>query len=480
MHVDIAPNMRAHGVVIGVSLVLLLTSGCATSPFNWAWASRNMPLTEPGKTRTRATLQIEGGDLRGSSHFVGIALSGGGSRAAAFSGFVLAELEKAEILKETHAISTVSGGSLAGAAYLLTPPGEWTSERVHKLFARNFQFQWFARWFLPWHAVRYWFTGFDRSDIMALIFDDLIFKQSTFTDLGLDKARPRLLINATSFVRSEREPDWQPFVFTEEEFGKLGADLASYPIAWAVMASGAFPGAFHNVTLRDYKQGNETDESRYHHLFDGGAVDNLGVTTLIRLVTNAFLKYLSLRPAMRPGPFLQCTLIIVDAHTIPPANVYEDRTRWPDTRAFFDFVLDRNYLESVSVLLSEHRQKILEKFNQRKTVYVSDPRVEHTGEIMGECLVWHIALSSLYDERFQRPDLAEAVNKIPTLYALSSEEAMCLQEAAGTLVRTTQEGLCGPDGRLRRTKCLEDPPVRLCKKNPNEKLDQLDRYSSAP
>ena len=45
------------------------------------------------------------------------------------------------------------------------------------------------------------------------------------------------------------------------------------------MASGAFPGAFHNVTLVDFSR-----PDRYQHLFDGGPSDNLGVHTLLRVI----------------------------------------------------------------------------------------------------------------------------------------------------------------------------------------------------
>ena len=50
---------------------------------------------------------------------IGLALSGGGYRAAAFHLGVLKKLKELNILDKIDIISTVSGGSIIGAYYLL-------------------------------------------------------------------------------------------------------------------------------------------------------------------------------------------------------------------------------------------------------------------------------------------------------------------------------------------------------------------------
>ncbi|HET7507844.1 MAG TPA: patatin-like phospholipase family protein, partial [Solirubrobacterales bacterium] len=50
---------------------------------------------------------------------LGIALSGGGFRAAFFHVGVLARLAELDLLRELEVISCVSGGSIAGALYYL-------------------------------------------------------------------------------------------------------------------------------------------------------------------------------------------------------------------------------------------------------------------------------------------------------------------------------------------------------------------------
>lgn len=58
--------------------------------------------------------------------FVGLAISGGGSRAAAFGMAVLEQLKEIGILQHVTAISTTSGGGLAGAYYATKGAGiDW-------------------------------------------------------------------------------------------------------------------------------------------------------------------------------------------------------------------------------------------------------------------------------------------------------------------------------------------------------------------
>ena len=89
--------------------------------------------------------------------------------------------------------------------------------------------------------LRYWLTDFDRSDIMKGVFDDILFEKKTFGDMPA--GGPKILINATSLTTGRQ------FRFTDQDFKTLQSRLDTYPISHAVMASGAFPGAFNNVTF---------------------------------------------------------------------------------------------------------------------------------------------------------------------------------------------------------------------------------------
>jgi predicted acylesterase/phospholipase RssA len=65
---------------------------------------------------------------------LGIALSGGGSRAAAFHRGTIRALHDLRLLKEVDVVSTVSGGSVFGAAWICSElAGETTEQFLSRL-----------------------------------------------------------------------------------------------------------------------------------------------------------------------------------------------------------------------------------------------------------------------------------------------------------------------------------------------------------
>jgi predicted acylesterase/phospholipase RssA len=290
--------------------------------------------------------------------FVGVALSGGGSRAASFSAAVLEELHRLGILQHVAAISSVSGGSLANAYYGVAKPAtdEHWREMRHRM-GQNFFTRWLVSFFYPQNIVRYWFTDFDRSDIMAAVFDGSLYTRRTFAALG--PHGPKIFINATALSLPSKR-----FVFSQENFDhRLRSDLAAYPLARAVMASGAFPAAFHNVTLRNYAPqvmvAPETaagpppeSRERWEHLFDGGPTDNLGVETLIVAAQNF---YRSPARASRPRG---CLFVIVDSDTGDESYRVGFQS---DTRGLVDFIVDRNAVAAVNALMHNRRLDLLHR-----------------------------------------------------------------------------------------------------------------------
>src|SRR2546425_222451 len=171
---------RADGMRRSALPVLaLLLSACTLVPW---WASVN----RDGRDNATVAAVTLSADAFRDGMFVGLALSGGGSRAANFGAAVMLELAELGALDRVDAISSVSGGSLAAAYYMLQ--GErgiaFTRREVDARFARDFQLRWLVRWFDPRNALRYWFTAFDRSDIMVQVFDANLFHGATFADLG--------------------------------------------------------------------------------------------------------------------------------------------------------------------------------------------------------------------------------------------------------------------------------------------------------
>ncbi|HWE03536.1 MAG TPA: patatin-like phospholipase family protein [Tepidisphaeraceae bacterium] len=236
--------------------------------------------------------------------FVGLALSGGGSRSANFAAASMFQLQRAGLLQHVDYISSVSGGSLA-AAFYCAHDKEWNPADVQQALSRSFATDLILRSLDPLNMMAYSFTDWDRSDVLAGIFQEELFSRDgralTFADLRSD--RPRLLINATDLQSGRR------FVFCNESFDEINSDLCKYPLAYAVAASSAVPVVLHPVTLRDYA----TTFRQYRHLIDAGVAENLGVQTLVETY-NAQIT--AARAAGRPDPYPHgAVYIVINAQT---------------------------------------------------------------------------------------------------------------------------------------------------------------------
>jgi len=385
--------------------------------------------------------------------FVGIALSGGGSRAANFSAAVLLELQDLGFLQTASAISSVSGGSVTAAYYGLfgNQDSQWNPKRVREALVSDFQTNWVLRWFAPHHVVRYWLTDFDRSDIMKRVFDDYLFKGRPFKAMGA--GRPRIFINATSRVTVDG------YVFTDQGFQELGSCLADYPVSHAVMASAAFPGAFQNVTLEDYRRERKGKGRYFDHLYDGGPTDNLGVETLRRTVQ----RLLKTSSAAKPK---RCFFFIVDAYTTPGRP---DLATERDTRTVIDYIVDTNAIAATDALLANRRSDVLGEIGFEDTEIglrpfqtFSVPADDETdGEPSIPCAAWHLTFQRLIlagqpEARLspepktlqEMHDVGRAVNRIRTRFNLRgpgdySEQALqdLLFRAAFLVVNRDTESL---------------------------------------
>lgn len=243
----------------------------------------NVPLERRVLNHTRASMALPAAAGAASrpagrgrtGYFVGVAISGGGSRSANFAAACMLQLQRLGLLQKADYISSVSGGSLTAALYCVSDDREWNPESAQRALTYPFASEAIGRWLAPWTAMATWFTDYDRTDIFAGVFQDRLFSREgralTFADLRAD--RPRLLINATDLQSGHK------FIFCDESFDELNSDLGRYPIAWACAASAAVPVLLHQVTLRDYS----TIFKQYRHFIDGGIVDNLGIQSLVEV-----------------------------------------------------------------------------------------------------------------------------------------------------------------------------------------------------
>ncbi len=368
--------MNFYNPLILVSLLLFL-GGCATTA-----RITNAPVSEQLPTnRQQITTGLKG--QRSDDAFFFISLSGGGTRAAAFSYGVLQELRdttyinygvKRRLLDEVDYISSVSGGSFTAAYYGLF--GDRIFEDYESVFLRqNVQKTLIGSVLNPINWLRGLFTGFSRTEMAINYYDTNIFQGGSFNDI-FERDGPFIEINATDLGIGAR------FSFTRERFNMLCSDVGSFKVARAVAASSAVPVAFAPITLKNYDTCTDRDPDWYTpdhvnfedstrmgavltaytsyqdkqgrpfiHLVDGGITDNLGIRALydrVELMGGAR----NMARALKNLP-KYIVIIIVNAET-RPENPMDSRDTIPSSIQVVDAVssaqIGRYNVESLALL----------------------------------------------------------------------------------------------------------------------------------
>jgi len=293
--------MDVKGVLFAASLFLISVFGCIHPTYN-VKEDGQMPEPRPSVQQDNNTL-------------VFIALSGGGTRAAAMSWKVLEVLKgipfeyqvkgkkfSSNLAHEIDYISGISGGSFTAAAWCLFKKD---MNHFNDIFIkRNIQAELIWGIFLPpWHLYKLISPYYDRMHMAAELYDETVFDKKTFGDLP---SHPVLWINATDLALGRR------FTYTKKCFDMLHSNLLKYPIGYACAASSAFPILLSPMTLINYEGSDDpgkeikyqmakrnrrknvesdyycktrdffNDKSnRYIHLADGGLVDNQGLQIII-------------------------------------------------------------------------------------------------------------------------------------------------------------------------------------------------------
>lgn len=213
---------------------------------------------------------------------IGLALSGGGSRAIAFHLGVLKALNELGILSQISAISTVSGGSVIGALWVCHEgPFEDFESECRTLLAMGFERGLIRRLlslkpFPLAKALRLFFSAYSRVDLLAEHFDAELFHGRTLSSIP---KHPVLIINATELNTGKN------YKFGREVMGAYTTGPVSTEgvlVATAVAASAAYPVFLPTLA---FKTSQPLSQSKapppYACLTDGGVYDNLGATTLL-------------------------------------------------------------------------------------------------------------------------------------------------------------------------------------------------------
>jgi len=327
---------------------LLALAGCASRPLNppIAQADPNGGYrfeTRVGKDKERENLIV-------------LALSGGGTRAAAFSYGVLEYLRRTEmvtaqgktirLLDVVDVITGVSGGSFTALAYGLYGD-QLFDDYEQRFLKRNVQGEIVSRVFSPAHWGTLGGAATGRSEVAAQLYDEILFNRATFADLQRGNG-PLIVASATALSTGAR------FTFTQRQFDVICSDLGAVPLSRAAAASSAVPVVLSPVTLDNHggRCGTEPsallkpfldadepprpaaravrtlraeedfrDSTRrpFLHLVDGGVSDNVGM----RGVLDTLEISEALNEAGRPSPLdgkRRVIVFIVNSVSSPPTD----------------------------------------------------------------------------------------------------------------------------------------------------------------
>jgi len=214
--------------------------------------------------------------INGEEKRLGLALSGGGFRAAAFHLGTFRKLKQLGLLDKIDLLSCVSGGSIAGAFLC----ANWDAPQVLDRLETYLRTKSIAVSSVVGGLLNPFTT---RLEELAKTYDRDLFGGATLASL---KDGPRIYLNATNLATGNM------FFFVagggkDEEMGEheLGqSDASTVKISEAVAASSAFPPVFPPLQLgQDRFQSDLVD---YVTLTDGGVYDNLGVNPLLRIARN--------------------------------------------------------------------------------------------------------------------------------------------------------------------------------------------------
>jgi len=422
-----------------------------------------------------------------SDVLIGVALSGGGSRAALFGAVgleALAQLrvgaDQRSLLDQVSYISSVSGGSVAASYFAMKKPmagkqalnnnGLLTQEyhvffeQYREAMSQNFQRSFELRQFFN---IR-WFNPTKRATSLAEVLDDRFLGHMTLNDLykrEVQRDSPRLLLNSTLYNNGRRfvvttlpqeafdyaflkklrneletkgiqrtqfppslqkaEEEFRPMSFFSTE---IAADPRRVSLAKAVAASASFPPIIGPVTVQ--VEGTE----RYWHVGDGGLFDNQGTESLAQVL----LKKLE------DGKAKRALIIALDSsYPFSSGNAQLDRMQ----KGFFVFLEDPARIVGVMEQRANAYQAMVWHILQNIRVLLPDEKTIKIIVLRHTDAEWDKDLHDLPEVcKDENPKLnshaaiTQRLAQIPTLFKFGSEcDRQLLMTAAEKVVSQRKE-----------------------------------------
>jgi NTE family protein len=397
---------------------------------------------------------------------VGLAFSGGGTRAAAFAFGALSELDKARIndrgkkvslLERVDFVSGVSGGSVTAAYFGLKKRAALDDFR-EKFLLRNAEESFSTKVNLV-NLGRAFGGGVNDASGFPRWLDDNLFNKATFHEFRATR-RPRIWINASDIYNRT------PFIFGKTAFDALCSNLVDYPVSEAVAASAAVPVLFAPIVLEAYPDRCQTKlpvwieqalenknaqpllrnfaqairryrdgSMRYVKLLDGGLVDNYGLSGFSISLLSSTQPYEPLRPeqAARVGRIL---FLIADAGRAPAGN-WDQKPEGPSgvelVMATADAATGASQNASYTAFVTLMNEWVSNIRRWRCSLSAAQRKSYEVGSR------WRCNDLKLYVERigFDQfpPDRSAALNAIPTRFVLPVESIDTLIASGAEAVR---------------------------------------------
>jgi NTE family protein len=451
--------MLRHLSVLGV---LLIQIGCASSvdvmPVNVATSEQ---------AQQSSFIRESGFD----DVVFGLAFSGGGTRAAAFSYGVLAELQatpassrygRRNLADGVDLVTGVSGGSIM-AAYFALKGSSALDDFREKFLLHDVEAELRTNINLTNLLTAWSFGGVNDRQGMPRWLDANLFHGATFGSLEARRG-PTLLINASDIYNRV------PFVFSRETFNALCSSLDAYPLADAVAASAALPIAFAPVVLATHpdtctyqtppwmertlesatpplglramadalKRYRDPNIMRYVKLLDGGITDNFGLQGLLLSRAAATSPYRPLTAA-HAAKLRRFVFLVIDAGRGPRGH-WATELLGPSgpvlAGAAIDSAIDVNVRQSFDKL-----RLTMDSWRHQLIKWRCGLSPSDVIKLRGDGAGWNCSDVSMdigiVDFRSLGEEAQNRLNAVPTRLSLPAEQVDLVVEAGRAALRNT-------------------------------------------
>jgi NTE family protein len=402
-----------------------------------------------------------------------VAISGGGSRAAALGWAVLEKLKRTSytvggqtmrLIDDIAVVSSVSGGSVIAGYFGLNGPDGLDgfdraflrpdNMRALELHALN-----------PFTWVRLKSTGNSRIKLLQELLDREIYAGKTFDALN-QPGKPLVVLNSTDMASGE------VFSFLPSRFDDICADFDAEPLSTGVSASAAFPILLTPVALRNYGGADcnsgpmppwitavldkqftryvnleEFNRARYAYdlrrgpgasrqidylyLLDGGLADNLGVNALMDVIDSAHGAAIisgskggieTILNAVNVGDITRLAVVVVNARTEPPNPVSVKDSR-PGIIGMID--------STTSVPIDSSTSRGMDQVDTLLSELQAAPQGDSAGLRVYKI---QVDFDLFRAQNATEKALSDAVKKIPTSFSISGDQVGVLERSAEVLL----------------------------------------------